>query len=323
MNRLHPRFGTVLRRGFRRGFQTVLREKGSKTTLGSLFGILAVTQFLLVCIVGSLAVAQTLRERTDVRVQLTVAAKDADVQRIYGALRTLPFIENVTYVTRDQAYERERKNNPELIAFLEQYRLSNPFADAMVVRLRNADEASSLSQFLQDPAWTAVVDPASLAMATSKQSENAELVLLVSIARSIFFGLLALMLLALFFGLVDLVRRRALSRKEEILVERLSGAQELAILVPLATEGALLLLVDVALTAGLLVCLLTVLPTMIPSLIQGTFESLSAESSALFRLYLPAIFGGEVLLVPFLATLAAWVGMRPLLSSSRLSLGSA
>jgi cell division protein FtsX len=113
-----------------------------------------------------------------------------------------------------------------------------------------------------------------------------------------------------------------LARREEVLVERLVGAGEWTVLLPFAVEGTLLLFAAFVLSVLCLLIVISFLPSLVPTLLQGTLAELSATVAMLLWLWLPWALLAECLAIPFLAFAGAWLGMRPLLKSPKLALAA-
>ncbi len=309
----------LLSRGMRRGWLTLARERWYGATLLTLFGVLLLAQLLLVVTLGVQGMHQLLQSRLDLRLQVQEGALDQDVQQFLVAVRTLPYVAHVTYITREQAYEQERTRNPDLIAFLEQFHIKNPFPDTIAVTLSSLDRYDAFAEFSRQAQWRTVVDPTFLSQATDQEQQVHALLRVTDAGTALVLFFLLLIAGILLFVLIELVRRRALMRREEIFVERLVGAQEFAVLIPFATEAALLLLGAVLLSSIAIVVLLFALPLVIPALsAAGPFAALRAQMAMLLPLRLPLLFLLELLLVPVLALAGAYVGMRPQMRRGKL-----
>src|SRR3989338_8603751 len=159
------------------------------------------------------------------------------------ALQDLPYVAKAAFMTREQAYDRARRADPELIGFLEEYGLSNPFPDAVTVTMTSLEHYRELLHVLEDPQWQRVVDPSFLSDATAEQDYVEALLTLTKGIRSLVLFVLGIGTVTLLFVVVNLTRTRALSRSEEVLVERIAGAQTATILLPFAAEASILLLI--------------------------------------------------------------------------------
>jgi cell division protein FtsX len=307
----------------KRGILNIRRERGWLTTTSALLGVVLLAQIFLVLSFGVQGIQHLLRSQTDLRLEIKSDAADQRIQEFFAAVRQLPYVDEAVYVTKEQAYERERERDPALVAFLEEFQLENPFPDTVAVTLASLDDYEAFVGFAKDSQWQGVVDPEFLSKVTDQETQVHELLQVASSGRSITLFFLVLVAVLLLVVLMELVRRRSLARAEEIIVERLVGAHQLAVLVPFATEAAVLLLISFLIAAVLIVGLLFVLPTLIPALAAGgAFASLRLEVEQLLQAYAPIIFLIELFAIPVLAFVGAWLGMRPQLKTSRLALAT-
>lgn len=310
MLRFDPSTSLLLRRGIRRGYQLFRREHSWWSTLGALLGVLLLIQLLLVAALGAGGVERLLRQRAAVRVEILATAKEEDVHTLFVALRGQSFVSDVTLVTQEQAYERERSREPDLIAFLEKYNLKNPFPDTLAVTLRSLADYDVFKTFVRGEAWASIVNPEFLSRTSDQEREVQEMLRLTEIGRSLVYLVLSLLLFILLFVLVELVRRRALARKEEVLIERIVGAQEVSILLPFATEGALLLLVSITISLVLVLIAAILLPIVFPSLLSGAIGALWAELGSSVSVRIPLLLLGEAIVAPLIALAGAWLALR-------------
>ncbi|MDD4319745.1 MAG: permease-like cell division protein FtsX [Candidatus Peribacteraceae bacterium] len=310
----------LCRRGMGRGWLTVRRERGWLPTLGVLFGVLLTAQLLLLSVLGAHAAERVLRSQMEVRVDIRSTAADKDIQALYAVLRGLPAVAEAAFVTKEQMYERERQRDPDLIAFLEQFHLANPFRDTVVARVREVEGTDAVTALVRGPEWAGVVDPAFSSKTAEQLRGMREALRAVGVGQWASLLFLCLMGAVLLLVLMETVRRRALGRREEVTVERLTGASDFAVLVPFATEGALLLQMAFFLSVVAVLGGLYLLPAVVPLLWEGAFAPFSREMGRMNASWLPLLLVLEFLALPFLSFLAAWLALRPLLRSPRLSL---
>lgn len=321
MLHLDPDRTILLRRGLRRGALNLWRDRAWGAGLGALVGMFVLIQTLGVGLIVTEGIRDLLRSRTDLRLEVRPGATDQGIQEFYNAVQSHPVVEDVAFITKEQAYERARTEDPKLIAFLEEFGLANPFADTVGVTLRNLDTYGEFLMFVQQERWQAIVDPAFLSEATDQEQHVMELLTVTSAGRSIAVLVLLVTTAALLFSIIELTRSRALMRSEEVLVERLAGAHTLSILVPFATEALLLLLLAIAGSAVLMILALLIVPVLVPALgTDGVFEPLGNTLIPLLQTRLPLFLLIQVLLAPAISIGGAWLGIRPQVRSPRIAL---
>ena len=297
-----PKTPLLFKRGCIRGLKNVVREDGWAGSVGSLFGVLLLGQVLLLLVFSAHVGVQFLREQTDLRLEIVDTASDDLIQDLVQNVRALPYVEEVLYVTREQAYERQRQRDPQLVAFLEKYGIGNPFPQTLGVRLASIADYPRFLQFLQQPVFAQTVDPQFLSQTTDQEQRLYQLVEIVSSAR-VFLGLVvALFVIVLLFVIVELIRRRAMLRRDEVFVEQLVGAPALFTLLPFAVEITLLLGVALVFSVVFAAACIAIAPAVVPALgAGGAFAAWGEGILASLLAWLPWTLIGEALLIPLLA----------------------
>lgn len=307
-----PKVPSVLTRGVRRGLANVRRERGWGTAVGSLFGVLLLGQLLLMLVFGVQAGINMLREQTDLRLEILESATDSQIQDLFQNIRTLPYVEDAVYVTREQAYEREKLRDPQLIEFLSKFGIENPFPETMGVRLKNLEDYPAFVEFIRQPVFTKVVNPAFLSQTTDQEQQVVRLTDVVSAARAALIVIVGVLIVVMLFVVVELVRRRVAAKREEILVEELVGADRMAIVLPFATEMCCLLGIALLLSIICTGIVAWVLPMVVPALASGgMFGVWTAATRSLSIVALPWVLLIEIAIVIGLSFVGSMIALRP------------
>ncbi|PIR53648.1 hypothetical protein COU75_04960 [Candidatus Peregrinibacteria bacterium CG10_big_fil_rev_8_21_14_0_10_42_8] len=310
---------TIVRRGIIRGALTLWRERQWMTALGALFGVFLLVQLLILVLTGLEGVQILLKNRTDLRLEILAEATDNDIQTFLAELQQQPFVKDTVYITKEKAFEQTRVSDPQLIAFLEEFNMSNPFADSIGVTLGNLDNYDQFSAFIEQERWRNVVDPEFLSQITDQERQVHALLGVTSAVRSLTILILIITAAALVFIVTELVRRRAMARSDEVLVERLVGATPLSITLPFMTEAVILLFIAIILSTAIMLFIASLLPLYIPALTNGgILGPLRKEIGPLMTTLLPSLLLIEVLMIPVLAGAGAWLGVRPQVHSPRI-----
>ncbi len=300
-----------------------MRGDGLSTSIGSLSGVLFFAQIILLLTLGAHAQLTLLREQTDVRLEVLETDLPDRIGRIGGlvnALQREPYVEDVLYVTRSQAYERMKSRDPELIAFLEEFDIQNPFPETIGIRLKNLEDYQNLVLFLRRPEFEGVVDPDFLRV-TDQEYQVRNIYNATVAARSFLLAVIAILTVVLVFVLIELVRRRVVLRREEILIQQLVGATPLTILLPFGMEILVLLLAGLALSLVAIGAVILLAPLLVPALQNGdVFGPWVAEMKRLLSQVFPWIVLIEVLLLPFFAFLGSFFGLMPRMRRPTLSM---
>lgn len=315
---LSPETQLLLRRGCTRGWKNLLRERGWGATLLTFFGTALLLQLLVLLLLGAQGAHRLLKAQSDLRLEILPTATKEHVQEFFVMVRHLPYVEGAQFITREQAYEEERKRDAELVSFLEEYALGNPFPDTVRVTLRSLEDYASFARFIRQSEWQQTVDPSFLSVITDQEQQVFALARFARVARSLvllFLGLLGAIVTGMTFGLV---RERALHRSDELLVERFSGAPFLSRVLPFVVEGSVLLAGAVVASLVCTLGFLFLLPFVIPDLGPGgMFVTFHREVVAIVWTALPSLVFLEILVIPLLALLGSVLGIRSV--SARLA----
>lgn len=309
----------TLKRAFKRGALSTFREEGWGTAAGSLFGLLLLAQVLLALAIGVQGGLNLLRENTDLRLQIRPTATDGQIQDLIQNVRTLPYTQDVIYITKEQAYERQREKDPTLLEFITKFGIDNPFPDTLGIRLRRLDDFPALLAFLKQPVFASVVDVSFLSDTTDQQRQVERLIHVVTGARTVLGFIVGFSVLVLLFVVVELIRRRALMKRQELFVEQLVGASRFDILLPFTVE--MIVLLTIGLVSSLVVSLLLLwfLPALLPALAQdGMFAPWTAASKAVFWAWLPWGLFFEIFGIIALSAVATLIAFKSQLHSELL-----
>ncbi len=310
-----------LRRGVRRGAATIVREDGFGTALGALTGTLLLGQFLLLLVIGVQGGLSMLREQTDLRLQILDKATDSQIQHLYQTIRELPYVEDVLYITREQAYERQKQRDPNLVNFLVKFGIENPFPETMAIRLKRLGDYPEFSRLLLQPPFTGVVDPAFLSESTDQERQMYRIIAAVSSAEYALLFFIFLLLAVLLFTVIELIRRRVLLKREELFVQQLSGADRRTIFTPFCTEMVLLLGSSFLLSLLVMGVLIILFPLLVPAFaVSGIFGGWASATTAVLVTSLPWLLPLEALVIAALALVGTFLALHSLLKKDLLPL---
>lgn len=321
MLQIREKIPLFLRRGIRRGVRTIVREKGYGTAIGAIFGVLFLSQILLLLLFGMQGGLQMLQEQTDLRLEILATATDAQIQNLFQSVKQLPSVADAVYITREQAYERARVHDPDLVAFLGKFGIENPFPETLGVRLKRLDDYPAFIQFLKKPEFSTVVNPAFLSQTTDQEQQVYQLIDGIRAGRSVLLALVALPIVVILFTVMELVRKRALHKREELLVEELVGASRRTMFIPFCTEMTCLLGAALLLSLLFTLMLVLLLPLLLPVLkITGLFGPWSAVSVALLKGSLLWLLPLEFVIVVSLGAVGTVLALKPQMSAQLLPL---
>jgi cell division transport system permease protein len=182
--------------------------------------------------------ANEVRGKVLVDVFLKTTATDADVERVRQKLtQDTPHVGNVVYVSKAEAYAKEKKQNPEAYELLG----SNPLPDTFRVTPDKAGNIDKLRDALAPVTASgerSVIDPAMEEVKNRRDETNKILAGTKVVKLSIGF-LAALLILASVLLISNTIRLSLLARRREVAVMKLVGATDWFIRWPFVIEGIL------------------------------------------------------------------------------------
>jgi cell division protein FtsX len=298
-----------LRRAVNAGLLLLRRDNSWGTTLTLLTAILFLVQLLVIAVLGVSAVNGLLSSRAALRLEVLSTAGTQDVQNFFATVRSRPEVAAVAYVTKQQAYDEQRKTDPDLVAFLDQYKLDNPFPDTFVVTLSSLSLYGSFRQFLEQPQWKTIINPSFLSQTTDQERQVESLLQISTAIRSVTFFFLFVAFVVLLFLVLEMVSRTVQERGRELFLESVLGASALSMLLPIMAGMAILLITAVILATVLALVFALALPFFIPSLAaEAPFSAFSSEIQPLLLTVFPWIVLLELCVMPLLAYVGAFIG---------------
>jgi len=180
--------------------------------------------------------ANEVRGKVLVDVFLKSTATDADVERVRRQLtQETPHVGNVVYVSKAEAYAKEKRQNPEAYALLG----SNPLPDTFRVTPSSPGDINKLRDALSPltpSGERTVVDPA-IDEVKNRRDETTKILTATRVVK-LSMGLLAgLLVLASVLLISNTIRLSLLARRREVAVMKLVGATDWFIRWPFVIEG--------------------------------------------------------------------------------------
>ncbi len=232
--------------------------------------------------------------RVIVDVYLSPKAADTDVERVRRTLtEDTPYVGNVQYVSKEEAYAAEKKRNPEAYQLLG----SNPLPDTFRVTPDKAQNVNALRDALMASGGRPV-DPAIDDVKNRRDDTNKILsaTRVVKLTTAVLTGLL---IIASILLVGNTIRLSLFARRREVEVMKLVGATNWFIRWPFVLEGVIL----GALGGILAVLLLLVGKIAFIDPLAEDFSLIAAPDTLDFRLL------GIVLLAASVAVAAAGSGL--------------
>jgi len=262
-----------------------------------------------------------LKSRIDLQLEFLEETSDPQIHTFLGALNELPFVTSFQYVTKEQAYTQMQQHDPELMAFIEQVGLKNPFPETVSITLKTIDDYDAFSAFLTQEKWNTVVDPSFLSETTNQEAYVYELIDLTATGHGISLIFLLITSGILIFVTTELVRGRLLRHSEETLIQHLTGAYPLAIFLPFAVEMTILIAAATIMSIVLLGALLLISPLFISAFAQeGAMQSFNGHFFSLLKSRGALVLLLELIAIPVIGGIGTWLGILPKINARALIL---
>lgn len=300
-----------LRRGIRRAVHQISRDRTWGTTLLLLTAAMMLTQFLLLFLLGVQGVSGVLIQNAGIQLEVAPSARDEDIQSLYAYLKEHPLVERAVYITRQQAFEQQRARNPELVSFLEEYKLENPFPDTFAVTLHSLGDYDAFAENMQDSRWRSVIAPSFLSSFSAQEREVQTLLRVTDGLKTLSTVFIVIAVVLLFFVILEWVSRNASRRQHELLLEHVLGASASAVLLPFIAEMTILLVA--AFLGGLILTggVIAVLPSFMPVVaLDEVFQILQLQLQPLLLTTFPVLLLLAILALPVLAFVGTVLGTR-------------
>ena len=279
------RFGFFLREAVRALKRNAVPSFAAMATV--LVTVLVLGVFIPV-VQATTGAANEVRGRVLADVYLKTTATPADAARVGRLIRSNPAVKSAVFVSKQQAYEEQRRR------FGREYQLlgSNPLPDTFRVTPRNPDEIGRIRDALAPIAPSGartVADPAIDAVKNSK--DDTQKILVATRVVKLTTGLLAVLLVVASILLVsNTIRLSLFSRRREVEVMKLVGATDWFIRWPFVIEGIAL----GALGGGTAILLLLVGKIALLDPLTAQFSLLAAPDTIHFGMLVAVLLAAAV-----------------------------
>jgi cell division transport system permease protein len=195
--------------------------------------------------------ANEVRSRVIVDVYLKAGAADRDVERVRRTLtEDTPYVGRVEYISKAQAYETEKRRNPEAYQLLGQ----NPLPDTFRITPTEPEDVGKLRDALAPTAAAGgrvPLDPA-VEEVKNRRDDTEKLLSATRVVKLTTAVLAVLLVVASVLLVSNTIRLSLFSRRREVEVMRLVGATNWFIRWPFILEGVVLGALGGAAAVGLL-----------------------------------------------------------------------
>jgi cell division transport system permease protein len=186
--------------------------------------------------------ANEVRARVVVDVFVKQGASEADVAALRRAIAETPNVERVEFISKKQAYERERRRNPEAYELLG----SNPLPDSFRITPEDPGGVSGIVESIKAAGLGAVDE------VRNREEETQKILQATGLVKALTAGIAVLLVLASIALIANTIRLSIFARRREVEVMKLVGATNWFIRWPFVIEGIIVGFIGGVLAVGLL-----------------------------------------------------------------------
>jgi cell division transport system permease protein len=179
--------------------------------------------------------ANSVRDRVIVDVYLKDHATTQDIARVRQLLTGTPHIKHVEFVSKQQAYEQQRKTDPEAFQLLG----SNPLPDTFRITPSNPDDVLKIAAELAPRGVSGGTVPIDRAIGSvhTRRHDTAKILEVTRFVKLMAGVLATLLIAASIFLIANTIRLSLYARRREVEVMKLVGATDWFIRWPFVIEG--------------------------------------------------------------------------------------
>jgi cell division transport system permease protein len=232
--------------------------------------------------------ADAVRSKVIADVYLKTGATQADVGRVGRLIRGLPTVARAEFVSKQQAYDQERRRNPQAYELLG----SNPLPDTFRVAPRNPDQIGQIRDALAPPGaggGRTVADPA-IDEVRNRQEDTNKILSVTRMVKLTMALLAVLLVVASMLLIANTIRLSLYARRREVEVMKLVGATDWFIRWPFVLEGVLV----GALGGVVAILLLAVVKIAVVDPLAADFALISAPRTINFGLLIAVLLCAAV-----------------------------
>jgi cell division transport system permease protein len=181
--------------------------------------------------------ANDVRKRVIVDVYLVRGASQADVARVRAQLLDQPNVKRVEFVSRQQAYQQQRKKDPEAFALLG----TNPLPDTFRVTPEDPDDVLKIAAALAPESAGGGHTPidSGIDEVRTRRDDTTKILQVTRFVKLMAGTLATLLIAASIFLIANTIRLSLYARRREVEVMKLVGATDWFIRWPFVIEGVI------------------------------------------------------------------------------------
>lgn len=176
-------------------------------------------------------------QKLDLIVWIKDDAGDFEITALKNDLNNLPKIKEIVFTSKQEALETFQSDNPEVYAFIKQYKLDNPLPASIGIITHKIDDNLEVLDFLKNERYVNTINQDEIKNNIEERRRTEKL---INITNFIYqtgrylVGLFFLVFIFITFNTVNMIINR---RAKEISIMRLVGAKHSFIRLPFVLEG--------------------------------------------------------------------------------------
>jgi cell division transport system permease protein len=232
--------------------------------------------------------ANDVRKRVLVDVYLVRDASQADIARVRAQLLDTPNVKRVEFVSKQDAYQQQRRKDPEAFALLGE----NPLPDTFRVTPENPDDVLKIASALAPEAAGGGRTPIdrSIDEVRTRRHDTSKILQVTRFVKLMAGTLAVLLIAASIFLIANTIRLSLYARRREVEVMKLVGATDWFIRWPFVIEG----IIVGALGTLLAILLLAVGKIAIIDPLASDFSLISAPETMPFTVLIAVMLAAGV-----------------------------
>ena len=219
----------------------------SLISFSMLLGSLLVVGSLVMIVLNIDAVIESVGDRNEILIYVSEDATDPEIETVANAVTRIEHVETYSFVSRESALDSMKEELEDYPSVLEGLEKDNPLRDGFRIRVDDPENADAVAKALAGIPKVEKVRARADVIESFLRMRNA--VNLISVGLMVLLGVIS------FFIMMNTIRISAYTRREEIGIMRMVGADKSMIRLSFVTEAVIISLAG-SLTAFALTALI-------------------------------------------------------------------
>lgn len=204
----------------------------SLVTFSMMLGSLLVVGSLIMIVLNIDAVIESVGDRNEILIYVSEDATDPEIETVATAITHIKHVDSCAFVSRESALESMKEELEDYPSVLEGLEMDNPLRDGFRIRVDDPENAEAVAKALSGIPKVEKVRARADVIDSFLKMRNA--VNLVSVGLMVLLGVIS------FFIMMNTIRISAYTRREEIGIMRMVGAEKSMIRLSFVTEAVII-----------------------------------------------------------------------------------